>query len=324
MNNVSANASRFGALALGAVALCCAGLAAYIISGMMSSRYAKTKVTPIVVAKAELKVGEPISADELMLVDWPQEAVPSGAFLSVDKLLSSFDTVTPTVGILAGEPVVTSRLSDAAHGTGVAALIEPNMRAVALEVDASTANTGLVYPGAYVDVIVTFRDANGEGPGAYTAVQRAQVLSVGFDVDVATQKKRSGDTKKNQFNRARDTAYVTLQVTPEEAEIIGVARSEGKIDLTLRNGTDSAIVETSGARPTNVMPEPELAEDEEEEKSKGKRSRSKRKSAKSDSGRRQRRSSRYRSSKIRLVAKDRPSSDRRKSRSSGIETYRAQ
>ena len=55
-------------------------------------------------------------------------------------------------------------------------------------------------------------------------MQRAQVLSVGLDVDVATRAKPT-DEQKNKFNRIRQTAFVTLQVTPEEAEVIGIART---------------------------------------------------------------------------------------------------
>jgi len=311
MKSAAHGASRVGALALGALALGCAGAFAYIASNMMSSSYAKTKVTPIVVAEVQLRVGDAIQEGDLTVVDWPVESVPQGAFTDVKTLLASYDNVTPTVGILAGEPVVKSRLSSADQGTGVAALVSPSMRAVALEVDASVANTGLVYPGAHVDVIVTFRDRDGHGPLAYTAVQRAQVLSVGLDVDVATRSARTDDDDR----RHRDTTYVTLQVTPEEAEIIGVARSEGRIDLSLRNGGDSAIVETPGANPETLMPKLAMEEDGEgdgEAPSEG---------DKAEPRKHQRRASRYRSPRLRLTAKD--DVPTRRSSRSGIETYRA-
>jgi len=307
MKSAAHGASRVGALALGALALGCAGVAAYIASSMMSSSYAKTTVTPIVVAEVQLRVGDPIDEGDLMVVDWPVESVPQGAFTDVKTLLASYDSVTPTVGILAGEPVVKSRLSSADQGTGVAALVSPSMRAVALEVDASVANTGLVYPGARVDVIVTFRDRDGHGPLAYTAVQRAQVLSVGLDVDVATRSRKDDDDR-----RRGDTAYVTLQVTPEEAEVIGVARSEGRIDLSLRNGKDDAVVETPGANPETLMPRLAFEEEDVGEEAADDRT---------DGAKHQRRASRYRSRRLRLTAKD--DAPPKRSSSAGIETYRA-
>ena len=319
MNTTTAHgASKLGALALGALALGCAGFAAYIASGMMSSRYAKTRVTPVVVAKAELKVGKRIVADALTVVDFPEEAVPKGSFADIKSLLGTFETVTPTVGILAGEPVVRSRLSDAKQGTGVAALVNPNMRAVALEVDASAANTGLVYPGAYVDVIVTFRDQDGSGPTAMTAVQRAQVLSVGLDIDVAT---RSDQDAKSKFENRRNTTYVTLEVTPAQAEIVGVARTEGRISLALRNGTDDKIVETEGARPLDILPEFEMEEaDVDSDGSKKTAKKAKAPAPSTRSFARQRRNSRHRSRRIRITAKD--PADAPKKRRSGIEIIR--
>lgn len=313
--NSQATGAKYGALALGAIALGCAGFAAYIASGMMSSRYAKTRVVPVVVAKSELKVGEAITAKQLSVVDFPEGSIPTGSFKNIPTLLATHDTVTPTVGILAGEPVVKSRISSSAEGTGVAALVSPNKRAIALEVDASVANTGLVYPGANVDVVVTFRDQDGTGPTATTVVQRARVLSVGLDVDVATRRvERPKDEGKF---RSRNTTYVTLEVSPEEAEVVSVARNEGQIDLTLRNGGDDQVVVTRGARPLTLIPELEFEEGEVEAVDGEDEPKTRRRS------RRTRRRSRYRSRRIKLRAKATQNSENKSSASNRIETYRA-
>lgn len=247
-SSVKVGASRFGALGFLAIALGCAALAAFALAGTMRSNYSGARVTPVVVAKGELRAGQPITADQLEVRDWPEDTVPAGAFSSVELLLESVNGATPTVGILPGEPVVTGRLSSPKSGTGIAALIHPQMRAIAVAVDDAAGFTGLLYPGAVVDVVATVRDPMGRGPSARIAVQHARVLSVGLDTDVATRRVKRDEAGLDSSSGDRGT-YVTLEVTPEEAEILAVARSEGRIDLVLRNATDDAVIDTPGATP---------------------------------------------------------------------------
>jgi pilus assembly protein CpaB len=256
-SSVKTNASRFGALGFLAVALGCAALAAFAVGNTMKSSYSGTRVSPVVVARAELRAGQPIDKAMLEVREWPEEAVPAGAFATVEDLIATTKGAAPTVGILPGEPVVAGRLSSSKSGTGVAGLVAPKMRAIAIALDAAAGYTGLLYPGAFVDVVATMRDPGGHGPSARIAVQHARVLSVGLDTDVAT---RRIDRNSEGLDKTADRGtFVTLEVTPEDAEILAVARSEGRIDVVLRNASDDAIVETLGARPEEfsaVLPEP--------------------------------------------------------------------
>lgn len=256
-SSVKTNASRYGALGFLAVALGCAALAAFAVGNTMKSSYSGTRVSAVVVAKAELRAGQPIDKTMLEVREWPEDAVPAGSFATVEELIESTKGAAPTVGILPGEPVVAGRLSSSKSGTGVAGLVAPKMRAIAISVDAAAGYTGLLYPGAFVDVVATMRDPGGRGPSARIAVQHARVLSVGLDTDVATRRiARNEDGLDKTADRG---TFVTLEVSPEDAEILSVARTEGRIDLVLRNATDDAIVETQGARPEQFSafePEP--------------------------------------------------------------------
>jgi pilus assembly protein CpaB len=270
-SSVKVSAAKFGALGFIAVALGCAALAAFAVGNMMQSKYTGERVVPVVVAGGEIRAGEPLGADMLSLRDWPENAVPPGAFHSVEALLETYEGSTPTVGILPGEPVVASRMSGEKTGTGIASLIRPNMRAFALKVDDSVGYTGLVYPGAFVDLIATIRDPLGRGPSSRIAVQNARVLSVGMDADVATRKLREKEADRLTGSQSQGGTYVTLEVTPEEAEIMSIARKEGAIDLILRNATDDELIDTDGATPVafsafaiDADDEPEIAELEPE------------------------------------------------------------
>lgn len=315
--SAKANAAKFGAIGFMAVALGCAALAAFLVGDMMRSSYSGTKVVPVVVAKKNLPAGTNINASLLEVVDWPENQVPAGSFATVEGLLKKHDGALPTVGILRGEPVVSARLSSSKTGTGMAALIRPNMRAIAMKVDDSVGFTSLVYPGAYVDVIATIRDPMGRGPSARTAVQNARVLSVGRDSDVATRKTRVQKVDRLSGNTQNGGTYLTLEVTPSEAEILAVAQREGRIDVVLRNATDDAVVETAGATPDkfSAFRKDDKAEDGTEPKKVSK------------SSKRRRVKVRRRNKRIQLVAHeggDTPAPRTRKSKSSGtIETYNA-
>jgi pilus assembly protein CpaB len=247
--SVKVSAARFGAIGFLAVALGCAALAAFLIGDMMSSRYTGSKVVSVVVAAGELRAGQALTADVVQVRDWPEDAVPPGAFHQLEALLAAHEGATLTVGILPGEPVVASRLSGKQSGSAMAALIRPNMRAFAVKVDDALGFTGMVYPGAYVDVIATIRDPMGRGPSSRIAVQHARVLSVNMDADVATRRVRQPRTERVTAAPEQHT-YLTLEVTPEEAEILSIARNEGRIDVALRNASDDRLVRTSGATPT--------------------------------------------------------------------------
>jgi pilus assembly protein CpaB len=247
MRSIRVGAARFGALGFLAIALGCAALAALAFGKVVQSRYAGARVVAIVVAKSALRAGEPLRAESLATRDWPADAVPSGAYGTVEEILAGNPTATPVVGILAGEPVVAGRLSSTAAGAGIASLVRKGLRGIALRIDDAAGETGLVYPGAIVDVVTTVRDPQGRGPSARIAVQSARVLSVGRDTDVATHHREPIDDSQDR-GRVRAT-FVTLEVTPDQAEILAVARNEGRIDLVLRNAVDEDAVDTRGATP---------------------------------------------------------------------------
>jgi pilus assembly protein CpaB len=203
----------------------------------------------VVVARTALRAGEPLRADQLATRDWPADALPSGAYASIDEIMTGHPGATPVVGILAGEPVVAGRLSSGQAGAGIASLVRTGMRGIALRIDDAAGATGLVYPGAVVDVVATVRDPNGRGPSARIAVQDARVLSVGRETDVATRRADENLDEGNGAHRGDRGTFVTLEVTPADAEVLAVARNEGRIDLVLRNATDQKTVDTDGVTP---------------------------------------------------------------------------
>jgi pilus assembly protein CpaB len=244
-------AARVGALGFSAAALICAGFAAYLVSQLLAQGgYSNEPTRPIVVAKRTLPPAEPLTTDALEVVMWPAKTVPSGAVATVEELLPAGKPApVPSAAILAGEPIVPARLATSAQGTGIAALLRPGFRAVAVKIDDAVGRAGLVYPGAHVDVLATIRDPEGRGPSTRIAVQNARVLAVESETDVALRKPRPAQEGPADRPAGIDGTVVTLEVAPADAEIVSLAVREGRVDLALRNGADDAPADTRGATP---------------------------------------------------------------------------
>jgi pilus assembly protein CpaB len=248
-------ATQLGAVGFAAVALLCAGFAAYLVKSMISARgYTGDRVRPVVVAKHALPAARPIAPDDVDIMAWPEKHVPEGVVSDPKELFGEGKPLIPTTGILEGEPIVPSRLANQAQGTALAALVRDGYRAIAVKVDDAVGRSALVYPGAHVDVVATVNVEN-HGWISRLAVQDARVLAVENETDVATRRPKRTEEAQNDISK--NSFYgtvVTLEVTPGQAEIVSLAARIGHVDLGLRNGTDANAVTTFGAYVVQLSP----------------------------------------------------------------------
>lgn len=252
-------ATQLGAIGFAAVALLCAGFAAYLVKSMISARgYTGDRVRPVVVAKRSLPAAQAITPDDVDIMDWPEKHVPPGVLSDPKELFGAGKPLIPTTGILEGEPIVPSRLANETQGTGLAALVREGYRAVAVQTDDAVGRSRLVYPGAHVDIIATV-NIKDRGWISRVAVQDARVLAVESETDVATRRARRNDdgTDATANRNSVQGTVVTVEVTPSQAEAVTLARRVGHVDFGLRNGTDVQTVETDGIMLVQFSPFPE-------------------------------------------------------------------
>ena len=214
-------------------------LFALVISSVfyqMTARAGSTKkVEPsdlkdVVLAARPLSVGTTVKPADLKLGKVPSAAFPKGAFSKAEEVIDR-----PVISnVLIDEPVLEGRLAARGSGQGLAPIIPVGMRAVTVRVNDVTGISGFVLPGMRVDVLVTGRPPNSDGTITATALQNMVVLSAGTAIQA--------DTRGN----AIQAATVTLLATPEQAETLTLANTEGRIQLVLRNGSDQAIEKTAG------------------------------------------------------------------------------
>jgi pilus assembly protein CpaB len=158
------------------------------------------------------------------------ESFPKGAFSKVEEVLDR-----PVVSsILLDEPVLEGRLASKGSGLGLAPTIPVGMRAVAVRVNDVAGVAGFVLPGMRVDVLVTGKPTNSDGIITNTVLQNIPVLSAGQTMQADAR------------GQAIQAPTVTLLVSPDQAETLTLASSEGRIQLVLRNSSDQTIEATTG------------------------------------------------------------------------------
>ena len=191
--------------------------------------------TRVVVAKAEIQPGTPLTADLVTVADWPRESKPKGAYESVAQLK---DRVVST-GLASGEPVLENKLAPVGSKGGLSAVITPGKRALTVKVNEIVGVAGFTLPGNYVDIMVNTQD-DGGNPISKIVLEKILVLAV-------AQEAERDPTKPKVVNA------VTLELSPEEAEKLDLARNLGSLSLVLRNQLDSNDLASDGARRKDLL-----------------------------------------------------------------------
>jgi pilus assembly protein CpaB len=189
-----------------------------------------TNQKDLVVATRPLGVGVLVKPPDVKIVRVPTEGFPKGAFSKVEDVLDR-----PVISnVLLDEPVLEGRLAVKGSGLGLAPTIPVGMRAVSVRVNDVAGVAGFVLPGMHVDVLVTGHPPSGDSDMTTTCLQNILVLSAGQNIQPDA---RGG---------AMSAPTVTLLATPEQAETLTLAGSDGRIQLVLRNSSDSNIEKTPG------------------------------------------------------------------------------
>ena len=195
------------------------------------------EISAIVVARSEIPFGAPIRFEMLRLQEWPKEALPPEAFLSLEEVVGD-DQQEPRRArrsIVPGEPLVRNKVSEFGEKVTIADAIDPGKRAMAIRVDDVSGVAGFVTPGDRVDVLLT-RRVNNDDMITTTVLQ--DIVVRGTD--------QLADEDQDKPNVART---ITAEVSPEEAQRLALAQQAGTLSLTLRNLSNS---EKSTLRSLNV------------------------------------------------------------------------
>ena len=217
--------NRARLLMIGAVALALGVVVALFVYKTLQGRGA-TNTEPgadVIVAADDIQVGARIEEYDIRGVRYPASALPAGTFSTRGKVMGR-GVILP---ISRGEFILPSKLAPENAGAGLPSLIPPGMRAVSVRVNEVVSVAGFVGPGTRVDILLTGTPNGSSEDQTTTVLQNVAVIASGHTLE------------RNAAGEAQTTPVITLLVSPDDAERLALASSEGHIQLALRNPLDT-------------------------------------------------------------------------------------
>ena len=188
----------------------------------------------VIVAADDIQVGARLEEHDVRAARFPAGGLPVGAFSKRSQVLGR-GVIIP---ISKGEFILPTKLAPENAGSGLPSLIPPGMRAVSVRVNEVVSVAGFVGPGTRVDILLTGTPNGSSEPQTTTVLQNVAVIASGHTLE------------RNAAGDAQSTPVITLLTSPEDAERLTLASSEGKIQLSLRNPLDThqASVDPANAK----------------------------------------------------------------------------
>ena len=216
------------------------GLMAVMLAARWLDHQSSTGVTRIAVAATEISLGQRLTPELVKLVDWPKDSLPPGSHADIRKL----EGRVLKSALQRGEPVLDAKLAPVGTQGGLSAVIAEGKRAITVRVNDVIGVAGFALPGNYVDIIVNTQK---EGDRTNRDQNISKIVLEKILVLAVAQEVSRDETKPRVVNA------VTLEVTPEEAEKIDLARSVGSLSLVLRNQVDPDAIRTAGATKADLL-----------------------------------------------------------------------
>ena len=231
------------ALVMMLIAVILAGSAVLVAARWISGQAAnQTGTGKVAVALVDIALGSRLNPDMVRLVDWPANAMPPGA-ISDPKLLASRVTRS---SLQRGEPLMEGKLAPPGTQGGLSAVVAEGKRAMTVRVNDVVGVAGFALPGNFVDVLVNTQEDGPRNAGAKDASISKIVLERILVLAIAQEAGRD-ETKPKVVNA------VTLELSPQQAERLDLARSVGTLSLVLRNQADPDPVRTAGATKASLL-----------------------------------------------------------------------
>ena len=217
------------------IALLLGGAAAFggysVVNMEVKERTAGWERETVLAAAMDISNGTPITRDKVTEIEIPRKF----AFESVVRPneLEAILGQEVVGNIKKGEPIHWYQLRGNLEVDTLSKAIPKKARAITISVTERSSVGYMIRPSDHVDILGTFRDPNTNRMIAVTLLQNVVVLATG---ETRANSVGAG-TQEQNYNT------VTLQVLPEEAEILVLAQDLGNLYLTLRNAEDSDVYE---------------------------------------------------------------------------------
>jgi pilus assembly protein CpaB len=184
----------------------------------------------VLVANLDLAAGILVKPQHLRWQAWPTDDVPDSYVLNGARSQDEMIGAVVRARIATGEPITDGAVVKPGDRGFLAAVLNPGMRAVSVPITATSANSGLIFPGDRIDLILTQTLLPTEGEAgarrvSETVLRNIRIIAMGVET--------GDDPESGKNNEKAKTA--TFEVTPGQAETVALLTELGKLSLSLRS-----------------------------------------------------------------------------------------
>jgi len=255
-------APRIAILAIAAVAAIAVAL---LVRGMMTPKAhgpaaeaaaSGKPMARVLVAARDLDTGTTLAAADMLWQPWPAEALntafitdgaaPAPEAKGAAKVVKAAGDLAAGAGpleamvgavvkepIMKGEPIVGRKVVRGGEGGFLSVVLQPGMRAVAVQISNDTSAGGFILPGDRVDVLQSREGGGGADTGegksfiTETLIRNVRVLAI----DQTTTPAKDAKSLVG--------SVATLEVPAGDAEVLVRGKAQGQMILALRSYSDA-------------------------------------------------------------------------------------
>ena len=194
----------------------------------------KLDTVDVLVARSDIGVGHSIGGQDVQWQAWPASAMNQQYI----RRSENPNAITGLAGSItrapfgSGEPIREAKLIRA-NGSGyMAAIVQPGMRAIAIDISPESGVAGFILPNDRVDVLLTRSEKMANNQDVFSSeiiLSDVRVLAI----DQTVEEKGGQKVVVGKI--------ATLELTPRRAETLALARRLGTISLALRGLTENAV-----------------------------------------------------------------------------------
>jgi pilus assembly protein CpaB len=199
------------------------------------------------VAGHPLPAGTLAREEDFIVRSVPADSVPPEAMLDTPDVRIGLRGSLVRTFLDTGSTVTSRNVLRPRDRGFLASVLAPGTRAVSINVNAASGVSGLIWPGDYVDVILTLKYGASE-----TLVSNVRIIAIDQEI--------MQGVPANNATAGKETHTVSLQLAPEQVFKITEAEGLGRLSLAARAVEPPETIGSSGAvSRSKASPEPKVS-----------------------------------------------------------------
>ncbi|MGI9421465.1 MAG: Flp pilus assembly protein CpaB [Geminicoccaceae bacterium] len=215
------------------------------ITIVQAAKPSNEDISEVLVAEIDIPSGRFIKPQEVRWQRWHSDDIPDNYIVKGNETKDVVVGAVVRRGLVVGQPITDASVVKPGDRGFLAAVLSPGMRAVSVPINATSGNSGLIFPGDRVDLILTQTlDGDTTRRVSETVLPDIRIIAMGVST--------GDDPKKGKHHEKARTA--TLEVTPRQAESVALVTELGKLSLSLRSLAKDEEGETVMSAETDYAP----------------------------------------------------------------------